>query len=125
MARRAIGQQRTSRPYRLAEQILHHGQQRGQAQLGIEQTKRGIVAIVGCAQAHLVADLLQLQTEIAAELCGVGDGQAQRLAEIAAGQQGIAEYALGRDMHALAQQQAQQRVGTEARASASTRSFRA
>ena len=100
MARRAIGQQQASRPYRLAEQILHHGQQRGQAQLGIEQTKRGIVAIVGCAQA-------------------------QRLAEIAAGQQGVAEHTVGRDMHALAQQQAQHRVGTEARALASTRSFRA
>ncbi|MCY1304838.1 hypothetical protein D9M70_546100 [compost metagenome] len=110
MQGRPVGEADPRRAYGHAQQVLHHGQQRGQAELAVEHRQFRRVAVAAGHQARLDAVLFQAQLEVGAQQCRMGQGEGQGIAQGAAGEHGVAEDAVGRDVHAQAEGQAEGRV---------------
>ncbi|MCY1176317.1 hypothetical protein D9M73_165830 [compost metagenome] len=116
-----VGQAHPQRADTGAEQVLQHGEQRGQAQLAVEHRQLRRVAITDGDQASLVAILFQTQLEISAQKRRAVERDGQGIAQGAAGEHGVAEHAVGGHVHAQAEGQAQggvagvgQRIGEDA-----------
>ncbi|OMP13051.1 hypothetical protein COLO4_02364, partial [Corchorus olitorius] len=90
----------------LAQQVIADHLQRNQAELCIERRQFRLLAVIAGAEPDAFAFLDQAQAEKCSQQRGVAQRQAQSVTQSGTGQQGITEHAVGRNMHAPPELQA-------------------